>query len=282
MGNSDKAYHLASELPYFLQEAFPNDAGSLCGKKKSPPTASPAGVTLTATELELLPWFDDMYWPATFADMPLWRELAYTPLQYDQFKVWQGPISDLRNENIFDLIVSPALKTSFVGAGDHEKHFADFLTARPMFAPAMIDMAHLGTMLGGSFLPGIEVGREAAIARNWCLFHGATPYFPAIRFKPASKEAEHTLGTLTKDLAIPWSKDFKECDEAFWPTSRPGRTSTTGLNRHEWQIEDFNIIPHLGRRATNSIEFVKEYWKALGFIRRDIAQKLVEVEQRWH
>lgn len=271
-------YHLGNLLRFHGLKG----AGGLCGGKKSPPSVGPTGVTLTPTELTRLPWIDDMYWPATFADMPLLRELAYTHLQYDQFKVWQGPISDLRNENIFDLIVSPALKTSFVGTGDSDKHFADFLAARPLFAPAMIDMAHLGTMLGGSFLPGIEIGREAAIAKNWCLFHGATQYFPTIRFKPATSQAEHTLGTLTKDLAIPWSQDFKECDEAFWPTSRPGRTSTTGLNRQEWQIEDFNIIPHLGRKATNSIEFVKEYWKALGFIRRDIAQKLVEVEQSWH
>ena len=93
----------------------------------------------------------------------------------------------------------------------------------------MIDMAHLGAMLGGSFLPGIEVGREAGIATNWCLFHGATKYFPSIRFKPANKDAEHEPGTLTKDLAVPWTEDFKACDEVFWPTSGPG-DDQAGMN----------------------------------------------------
>jgi hypothetical protein len=260
------------------------DAGKLCGRTaKSPPTAGPlSGPLLSPLEIELLGWLDDMYWPATFSDMPLLRELAYTPLQYQQFEVWQGSIADVRNHNIFVLIVSPALELSFAGAGDADKHFADFLAARPLFAPAMIDMAHLGAMLGGSFLPGIEVGREAGVATNWCLFHGATMYFPSIRFKPCTKSAEHTLGTLTKDLAVPWSEDFKACDEAFWPTSRPGRTTTGGVTRHNWQIDISDVIPHLGATAANAVEFVKEYWKALGFIRRDPTDKFIEQEQSWH
>jgi hypothetical protein len=184
----------------------------------------------------------------------------------------------------------------------------------------LIDMAHLGTMLGGSFLPGIEVGREAGIATNWCLFHGATKYFPSIRFKPYNKEAEHSHGTLTKDLAVPWTEDFKSCDEAFWPTSRPGRTTKDGVARQNWQITHDKPIPHLGapsvtgaalaaaadaaRRAARAdpsnagleaaakaaeraaaayqIVFVKEYWKALGFIRRDASDTFKEEEQTWH
>ena len=166
-------------------------SGQLCGGVKSPPTAGPPGSTLTTAQKKHLQSMDDMYWPATFADMPMLRELAYTMLQYNQFEVWQGKDADVRMDNIFNLIVSPALRASFAGAGDADKHFSDFLAARPLYAPAMIDLAHMGAMMGGSFMPGIEVGREAGIASNWSVFHGATRYFPSLRFKPANKDEEH-------------------------------------------------------------------------------------------
>jgi len=155
----------------------------------------------------------------------------------------------------------------------------------------MIDMAHLGAMLGGSFIPGIEVGREAGIAPNWCLFHGGTKYFPDIRFKPSYDEAEHTLGTLTKDLAVPWTQDYEYCDEDFWPTARPGKVTKDGTARIDWMIDRKNDgsdpdetpnagdpIPHLGRLAANDKEHVEEYWKSLGFIRRSAGDKFLVAE----
>lgn len=258
------------------------DAGKLCGGKKSPPTAGPTGSSFDADDVTLLKWLDDMYWPATLADMPMLRELAYTPLQYEQFKVWQGASGDIRRKHVFEVLVASGLRRAFGEDREADHYFADFLAARPLYAPAMIDLAHLGAMLGGSFLPGIEVGREAGIAKNWCLFHGANIFFPSLRFKPTNNDAEHSLGTLTKDLAVPWSEDFKSCDELFWPTSRPGRTTKDGVTRQNWQIEDSDMIPHLGAKAANAVEFVKEYWKALGFIRRDASDKFVEQEQTWH
>jgi len=261
------------------------DAGSLCGGSKSPPATGPGGGALTPADKALLELIDDNYWPATFADMPMLRELAFTPLQYTQLEAWKNPGADPQAKNIFDLIVSPALAALFAGAGDADKHFTDLLAKRPLFAPALIDMAHLGAMIGGSFLPGIEVGREAAIPTNWSLFHGPTPDFPTIRFKPVDADGEHISGTLTKDLAIPWSEDFKDCDETFWPTSRPGRTTKDGTNRILWQIDITDSIPHLGRKAGDP-EFLKEYWKALGFIRRDVLPTgevvFKETEQTWH
>lgn len=260
-------------------------AGRLCGGANSPPAAGPpTRPPLSATELELLQFIDDMYWPATFSDMPMLRELAYTTLQYSQFEAWQASDADVRMDNIFDVMLSPALKASFMAPGrDADQHFADFLAARPLFAPAVIDMAAAGAMLGGSFLPGIEVGREAGVAANWCVFYGATQYFPTIRFKPVRKAGEHTHGTLTKDLAVPWSEDFKACDEKFWPTSRPGRTIRAAAGpRENWQITDADPIPHLGRVAGSAEEFVKEYWKSLGFMRRTAANEFIEQEQTWH
>ena len=129
-----------------------------------------------------------MYWPATVADMPLLRELAYTPHQYGQFKAGRRRAPTSRSVNILETeIVGPALKRAFTREGDEETYFLNLLLESPSFAPALLDMAYLGTMLGGSFLPGIEVGREAGIATNWSLFHGATKYFPSVRFKPCDR-----------------------------------------------------------------------------------------------
>jgi hypothetical protein len=242
-----------------------------------------------------------MYWPATFADMPMLRELAYTPLQFDQFAQWQASDKhpaprkvvdeDVRSFNIFDQIVSTGLRAAFETAADADAAFDALLAARPRFAPALIDMAHLGAMLGGSFLPGIEVGREAGIAKNWTMFHGGSPWFPDVRFKPCDVEAEHPLGTLTKDLAVPWSEDFYHCDENFWPTACPGIMFHNDTVNDYWllfpqtdadpanHIEAFagNIIEHLGRPATGG-EYLREYWKSLRFIRRRADDKFIVAE----
>jgi hypothetical protein len=258
------------------------EAGKLCGGDNSPPTLSPPSGALSAADLDLLGWLDDMYWPATTADMPMLRELAFTELQYKQFETWQG-IPDPHFVAIYPQIVPPSLSFAFAApGGDHETHFEEMLKTESLFVPALIDMACLGAMLGGSFLPGIEVGREAGIPTNWSMFHGAVEYFPDIRFKPSNLDAAHTLGTLTKDLAVPWSKDFAACDEKFWPTSRPGVTTKDGVTRKTWIIDKGDSQPHLGRAPHDEIEYVKTYWKELGFIRRDASDKFLETEQSWH
>jgi L-lysine epsilon oxidase C-terminal domain len=109
-------------------------------------------------------------------------------------------------------------------------------------------------MLGGSFLPGIEVGREGGRADNWSLTHGGTKYFPDFRFHPPTGTTPHKPGMLTKDLAIPWFRDFISCDETYWPTSRPQ------IVYHE---QGFAYIwLHAGFHDTD------DYWRNLGFIRR--------------
>ena len=180
--------------------------------------------------------------------------------------------------------MSSGLRTLFAVAtpsGDSDPHFTKFLADQPHYAPAMIDMAHLGSMLGGSFIPGIEVGREGGIATNWCLFDGATKDFPDVRFKFALKPDSHTIGTLTKDLAVPWSADFERCDETWWPTARLGMVTPDGITRVKWLIPDDEKLPHLGRKPANDAEYVKEYWKVLGFVRRDASDRFIEQEQTW-
>lgn len=269
------------------------DDGKLCGAEKSPPPW-PTGVALPpmrttddpVSDDEKIAILDDMFWPASLNDMPLLRELAYTHLQYDNFADWQGDPKNVRLAAIFDEIVSPSLRALFNAAGtadDADTYFAALLAERPRFAPAMIDMAHLGAMLGGSFLPGIEVGREGAIATNWCLFHGGTSYFADVRFKPARSTNNHTIGTLTKDLAVPWSKDYASCDEQFWPTARMGRVTTDGTNRVDWIMSNAQLAIFLGTLPATFTEgeYVKAYWKALGFVRRSSSDQFIEQEAPW-
>ena len=123
----------------------------------------------------------------------------------------------------------------------------------------MLDMANLGKMLGGSFLPGIEVGREAGRAQNWSLVHGATKYFPDLRFHPAAGSTPHQPGMLTKDLAVPWFNDFISCDETYWPTSRPQIVYQEQILRIVREIGDFS-------------------WTHAAYIRKIISRKIGEQE----
>jgi hypothetical protein len=43
-----------------------------------------------------------------------------------------------------------------------------------------------------------------------------------------------------------------------------------------------DVLPHLGRAPTDLVEFYKEYWKALSFVRRDASDQFLEKEQTWH
>ena len=59
---------------------------------------------------------------------------------------------------------------------------------------------------------------------------------------------------LTKDLAIPWFKDFISCDETYWPTSRPQIVYQEQGFAYQWL--------HGGLHDTPT------YWRNVGFIRR--------------
>jgi hypothetical protein len=257
------------------------DAGKLCGGDKAPPKLVPSATHPPGFDEARLGLLDDMYWPATAADMPLLREVAFTHLQYDNFKAWEAPDADVRAQPFFKLIVPDDLAATFAAQVDVDQHFAKFLADRPTYAPSMIDMAHLGSMLGGSFIPGIEVGREAGIATNWCLFHGANSTFPDVRFKPARKPASHPVGMLTKDLAVPWTGDFITCTETWWPTARPDRVTLDGTYQTSWLMPNPTLIAHT-RLFLQRKDFVKEYWKHVGFVRRDGSENFFDREQSWH
>jgi len=205
---------------------------------------------------------DDLYWIVSERDMPMLKEYAVTHLQFDQLEYWAtgtlttNKASKLRWAPLFTVLFEGTPIGAFLRATGHtaEQCFDEFAKRLPRYTPAMLDMANLSKMLGGSFLPGIEVGREGGKADNWSLTHGATKYFPDLRFHPATGTTPHTPGMLTKDLAIPWFNDFISCDETYWPTSRPQIVYQEHGFAYQWL--------HAG------LDNVLEYWRKVGFIRR--------------
>jgi hypothetical protein len=255
--------------------------GKACGKTLDLETFGGA-LIIDSLSIKLV---DDMYWPATIADMPMLRELAYTHFQNWQFKVWQAPAKGLgaKMSQIFNRMISNSLKSALeTGSDDRDQKFDTFAQACPKHAPALIDMAYAGSMLGGSFLPGIEAGREMAIATNWTMLHGGSDDFPDIRLKPCTKVEEHLSGRFTKDLAIPWQKDFIACDEAFWPTSRPGKVNEGAAELVDWEINVGDYSPPAETTDAEKLQgetiYFNRYWKDLGFVKREAGNKFVNRE----
>ena len=171
---------------------------------------------------------DDMYWIATERDMPMLKDYAVTQLAIRPVRVLGDREKGRPGRSCAGSPSSPSSSRtrrsarSCARAGARwSEYFQEFARRLPRYTPAMLDMANMGKMLGGSFMPGIEVGREGGRPQNWSLTHGATKYFPDLRFHPAAGTTPHPPGMLTKDLAIPWFNDFISCDETYWPTSRP-------------------------------------------------------------
>jgi hypothetical protein len=246
----------------------------------------PQAVTLEEHARQL----DDYYWIVSEADMPLLKELAFTHLQYNQFEYWAnnqvtGGVKPTWAP-LFEVIFKAGNLTSFFAENHTREEYINMLFAcRPRYAPAFLDIASMGRMLGGSFLPGIEVGREAGIPGNWSLFHGGTVYFPDVRFAPMPKvaadsstaipigeplpePAAHSAGQLTKDLAVPWFADFIACGETFWPTSRPSVVQQKNGPAYDW----------LSGAVDEDDATLIAYWTKLGFIRRQPDDAFHETE----
>lgn len=257
-----RAYHNIVERP-----------DRMCGGPGGPPKLKPGHSHPPGYNDTKLTHLDDMYWPINPANMPLLRELAYTHLQYDHFQIWSSATPDRREADIFDMIVSPQMDAAFRTPQDVEAQFALLLDRRAKFLPALIDMASLGSAIGGSFLPGIEVGLEGGRAENWTLYHGGTDYFPDVRFEKSTGTAanqQHFPGILTKDLAIPWSRDYAACTEDFWPTARPGWSKTTAAGPPKaWLVDQAS--------GESDVDYYTGYWKRLGFIRRNAADEFLEI-----
>ena len=140
-------------------------AGTLCGGTKFPADRGPPGADIVDR-----PTSSCSSGSMTCTGRrrsPICRCFASSPIHHtstSSSKAGRRRAGTYAAINIFDQIVPPALKTAFIGRTTRTTISCCCSSREPAYAPTMIDMAHLGTMLGGSFLPGIEVGREAGIA----------------------------------------------------------------------------------------------------------------------
>jgi len=279
--NSLRLYHTPNK------RVIRPDSG-LCGRQKF----DPDGIASEKDPIKLQPGpyanraelkdnvvlIDDEYWPATEQDMPLLRELAYTHIQERHFRRWSK--GNPRNtDNIWRTMVNSQLETAFNRDTFADEYFDEILNHKPKWAPALIDQAHLGSMLGGSFLPGIEAGREGGRRENWCILEGGTKSFPDIRFRPVDKNSKHNDGTLTKDLAIPWQEDFQACNETYWPTSRPGEVRVPGVPPAPDTFEKWLFTSPLSASTAHEVDHLKNYWTRLGFVRRKPASNEFEEQE---
>jgi hypothetical protein len=245
-------------------------------------------------------WLDDYYWIVSARDMPMLLDYAFAHMQYGQFQAWaEGHESKRLFEGLFK---GSDLESLFKAspASPIESYLNELFKKRSRFAPAFLDMASTGKMVGGSFLPGIEVGREAGKPQNWSLYRGGTPYFPDVRFQPQGKSDPHPAGILTKDLAVPWFADYIDCVESFWPTSRPQVVFDDKGIGYSWLDLDiinddllrrrdaathgsqpaWDVLPSANPTVDQAV--FKEYWTRLGFIRRQQDGKLAEKEALFH
>lgn len=245
------------------------------------------------TRIEHARQLDDYYWIVSQSDMPLLKELALTHIQYNHFEYWATNkvtkgLKPRWAPNFEVHLQDASLANFFAQAHTREEYIDKLFKSRPRYAPAFLDMASMGRMLGGSFLPGIEVGREAGIPSNWSLFHGGTSYFPDVRFLPTPNISDavnaaipldqpipeppaHSPGQLTKDLAVPWFADFIACGETFWPTSRPSIVQQENGPAYDWMPPEAD---------TDDASLIA-YWTKLGFIRRGAGDVFRETETQF-
>jgi hypothetical protein len=145
--------------------------------------------------------------------------LTVTRHQYERFRRWSSGdfLADWQGEPItrpFEQL--PALEQTLI-----------------------LDQTSLWTGVGGTFGPGIEVGRHFG---EYQTFEGP------LRIK-------RTLppGYLTSTLSVPWQADYSACGTGWWPSGRPNSVSPDGSTFKEWA------------RFAPGDDMLKAWWK-LGFL----------------
>lgn len=164
------------------------------------------------------------------------RGLTLTPTQYGQFEKWS------RGDFVSDC--PPTVHPTFDDLSPAEQTHA-------------LDKAGLFTGVGGTFGPGIEVGR---------LF-GETATFES----PFRISSSLLPGALTSTLAIPWQSDYLACGRNWWPGGRPNRVSENAIDFREWIPSNWGVSDLLRQ------------WPKLGFMKRttiDSSPVIVETERQ--
>jgi L-lysine epsilon oxidase C-terminal domain len=170
---------------------YPNQVISLSSDQSALETTNPRLLDIGNDPDE--PVYKPKYMPKLFS-------LALTHLQFNHMKNW------VDGNFVNDFVADPRIP---------QAHSPD---------PWKIDLAHMGSISGGSFFPGIEVGSNAWNKELWKKFLLAEKmkllHFnrdPLVRLD-TKKISE---GTLTSTLGCPWQADYMACDDYWWPASRP-------------------------------------------------------------
>jgi len=159
-----------------------------------------------------------------------------------------------------------------------------------LYVPYQLDRAHMETMSGGSFYPGIEVGRQAYWPLTWEGRIGCCDEHYDVRVKNevedgGKKAVPAKPGYLTEFLACPWQADFYACDETYWPHSRPIevlQTPPPPRSKGEWKnwMSDpgGDLLPITFDSTTlkNVPDGIVYKWWKLGFVRYDASGWLLE------
>jgi hypothetical protein len=134
------------------------------------------------------------------AETPKANGLSLTPTQYETFRRWS--LGD------------------FKGGWNGIPMPVPFEKLAPERQPEALDRASLDTGVGGTYGPGIEVGRH----------FGELATFEAGLRVHCTKPA----GYLTSTLSIPWPVDYQACGAGWWPAARPNRVMQSDHTFGNW------------------------------------------------
>jgi L-lysine epsilon oxidase-like protein len=208
-------------------------------------------------------------WPD---DMPYLEYTSVTEIQQDALTAW-------------------AAGTLPPGSDAIEKSSA------AMYKPYQIDRAHMETMSGGSFYPGIEVSRQAHWPATWFGRRGCCDNHYDARVTNKVDAAGKPTGAagpgyLTKDLANPWQSDFVACSGVYWPHARPIEvlpSATPPASYKDWMRVGAAIsgIPagstmasHRTVAGNTTSNGLVDNWHNLGFVRwQSGSNHLLETER---
>jgi hypothetical protein len=109
----------------------------------------------------------------------------------------------------------------------------------------VLDRAALDASSGPPFFPGIE---SNAVMQEATTFSG-----------PFRISNLMSLGSLTKNNAIPWQADFNACSDGWWPSQRPNQVLQNGPVPDEW-------VPV----TWGGEDMARQWWK-LGYVVRAMA-----------
>ena len=135
-------------------------------------------------------------------------------------------------------------------------------TQTPLEQLDTLNRAHMETMLGGSNMPGLEVGFRAGEEATWMMAFRVDH----VNLKP---------GHLTASLSVPWPKDYSACSDGdtpleWWPPGRPISVLDAAGARQRWSR----------KWSGEPGNTVATAWKGLGFLKLDIPSGNYQEDER--